>query len=104
MNVETARGLYELVVETANHFLTAGRRFEVHVLQNLDPSFEELAEIMEELGKMVYDVMLDEDPHLASQSNDYVHLMGQLAIAIKTGNESDKDRLISELEQKSFIV
>lgn len=103
MNGEAKR-LYEGILATANRFLVLGRRFEVHVLKDFDPSFEELAEIMEAVGKLVYELVNDEDPLLAAQCDDYVVLMKHLASAIKHQDEEKKLLWLGELEKKPFFM
>jgi hypothetical protein len=97
-----AKRLYAGILETANRFLVTGKRFGVSVLKDFDPSFEEVAEIMEAVGKLVYELVNDEDPDLAAQCDDYVVLMKHLALAIKHQDDEEKDRLLVELEKKPF--
>lgn len=103
MNGET-RELYSKILEFANYFLVSAKRYEIRELQNFDPSFEELAEIMTELGRLVYDLVFEQDPHLASQSEDYVLLMKNMAVAIGKDDKPELTRLINELEGKSFVL
>lgn len=77
-----AQELYEIILETANKFLRNAQLFEIHVLQGHKPSYEELAEIMDMVAHIVFELADDIDPMLAQKANDYVYLMRKMAIAI----------------------
>lgn len=97
-----ARELYEKILETANQFLTAANRFTINVLQGFDPSFEQLAKIMHDAGKLVYELVDDVDPHLAAKALDYCECMTRMAIAIRRGDTISLEQVVTELEKKPF--
>jgi hypothetical protein len=99
-----AKELYELILYTANKFLVAARKFEVHILRDFQPSFGELAEICQDIGGLVYDLVFEDDPHLASQCEEYVALMKHLATAIRNGDEDEKLKAVAILEKKPFVM
>ena len=101
-NIDRANELYEKILQTANYFLTSANKFSISVLQEFDPSFEELAEIMSIVGRVVYDLIDEFDPHMASKAEDYCICMKKMAIAIRSGNDISLQEAISELERKPF--
>lgn len=98
-----AQRLYELILEVANNFLRNARMFEISVLQDHNPSYEELAEIMHRVGTLVYDLSNDHDPMLAHKAVEYARIMAEMAVAIKNSQQEKLSKLTEELGQKPFM-
>ena len=86
----------------ANFFLTNAKMFEISILQDHNPSYAELAEIMEKLGLLVYEIVNDIDPVLASNAMDYSSQMKFMSVAITNGDREELDRLVQDLNRRSF--
>ena len=95
--------LYDEILVTANYFLKNAHDFSIETLQEADPSYEELADIMKSLALFINTFGYKDDPHLAGQANDYVYLMGAMALAINKNDHEELERLRAELGKKSFI-
>lgn len=98
-----AQELYELILKVANKFLTNAKRFEISVLRDHNPTYEELAEIMHTVGAMVYDLTSDTDPMIAQKALDYVQIMTKMSIAIRNDDKVGLSNLTLELDQKPFL-
>lgn len=100
---QSARDLYAHVLQTANRFLRNARMFEISILQDHNPSYAELAEIMRKVGSLIYDIISDIDPLLAQKAFDYVRFMTDMSIAITQDDQGSLDRLVAELDKMSFL-
>ena len=100
---EIINKLYERILETANYFLASAKLFSIETLQEADPSYAELAKIMKSLAVFISTFGYEDDPSLAGQANDYVYLMGAMALAINNSDDSELERLTQELNKKPFI-
>ena len=98
-----AQKLYELILGTANKFLRNAQLFEIQVLQNHNPTYKELADIMGMVAHIIFELADDFDPMLAQKANDYVYLMRNMAIAIVEEDRVKLGTLVSELNAKPFI-
>lgn len=83
-------------------FLVSANRFTIVALQKFDPSFEDLAKIMQSLGKIVYDLADEVDPLIAAQAMDYCNLMNRMAVAIRNHDTTSLSEAVKELEKKPF--
>ncbi len=101
--MDDAQKLYEKILEVANLFLINAQRFEIRVLRDHNPTYEELAKIMHQLTLVIYDLADDIDPMLAQKANDYVYIMRNMSIAIKEENKVLLGELTEELDQKPFL-
>lgn len=101
---EFARELYDKVLRSANYFLTNAKRFEIRILQDHKPSYEEVAKIMRQLADMVHELMDDVDPHMAHQAIEYTTIMEQMALAIREENREKLDELTRTLDAKPFVA
>lgn len=95
-----ARTLYSEVVRTANYFLHNCKHFSVQVLQDENPTYAEVAEIMKQAAGIIKILADDCDPMLCQQAHEYCELMTNMGIAIETGDELRLSTLVSELERK----
>jgi len=98
-----AQRLYEVILQTANKFLRNAKMFEIHILKDHDPTYEELAKIMHTVGSLVYDLSSDEDPLMAQKAVEYVRIMTDMAIAIRNNDPNALSKLTAELDMKPFI-
>lgn len=98
-----AHEFYERILHTANQFLLAAKTFEINVLQDFNPSFEELAKIMEVIADAVNAVMIDDNPLLAQKAIEYAYIMQKMALAIRNDDEISLSKLTEELDKKPFV-
>lgn len=98
-----AQNLYEDILKTANQFLRNAQLFEIQVLQDHNPSYKELAEIMGMVAHIIFELADDIDPMLAQKANDYVYLMRNMAIAIVDDDSVKLNTLVGELNAKPFL-
>jgi len=98
-----AQELYFKILQVANRFLRNARQFEVSVLQDHNPSYEELAKIMKHIAGIVHNLMDDVDPMTAHQALEYAMIMEKMALAINEGNQHELDSLTNALDKKPFI-
>lgn len=101
--MEDARQLYEDILQTANKFLRNAQQFEVSVLQDRDPSYEELASIMRKLASLIHDTLDEIDPMLAHQALEYTTFMEKMALAINQDEQERLNELTAELDKKPFF-
>jgi len=98
--MDEAQELYELILTRANQFLRNARMFEIKVLQDHNPTYEELAKIMHKVAALIYELADDEDPMLAQKSAEYVFIMQKMAIAIREGQQDKLLELAEEMGRK----
>lgn len=98
-----AQKLYEDILKVANKFLRNAKLFEISVLQDHNPTYEELAQIMHQIGKLIYDLSSDTDPLLAHKATEYARIMSEMAVAIKNSDQETLSELVEELDQKPFM-
>ncbi len=101
--LNSAQGLYELILQTANKFLRNARQFEISVLADHKPSYAEIADIMDTVAHIVFELADDFDPMLAQKANDYVYLMRNMGIAIRNNDKVTLSNLVKELDAKPFL-
>lgn len=95
--------LYEKILQVANFFLKSSKTFSISVLKDFDPSFEDLANIMEVLADIVHRAMIDEDPLVAQKAIDYVYIMQKMALAVRNNDSEELSTLVDELDRKPFV-
>lgn len=95
-----AQDLYELILQVANKFLRNAKRFELHILQDHKPTYAEMADIMDDVAHIIFELADDYDPMLAQKANDYVYIMRSMGIAIREDDKVRLSKLVEELEAK----
>jgi predicted urease superfamily metal-dependent hydrolase len=98
--MDDAQELYELILETANKFLKNAKMFEMHVLRDHNPTYEELAKIMHQVSVMIFELADDEDPMLSQKAADYAFIMKRMGKAITDDDDKLLKELTDELEKK----
>ena len=97
---EQAQELYELILQTANRFLRNAKMFEMHVLRDHNPTYEELARIMHSITVTITDLVDDKDPMLGQKAKDYTDIMKNMGQAITQNDDNRLKELIGILEKK----
>ncbi len=100
---EHARELYYLILQTANRILRNCESFELSVLQDHNPTYSEVAEIMESVRKIIFALMDDFDPHLCQQALDYCILVKDIGDAIVESDEEKLSQNVETLKRKPFV-
>ena len=99
---EMAQELYKRILQTANHFLHSAKRYEISVLQDYNPSFEELSEIMKDMATIIRGLADEIDPMLGTKALDYAQIMSTMALAITNNDDVSLQEQIVELDKKPF--
>lgn len=102
-NGDAARRLYDRILQTANYFLTNCTHLSVQILAEENPTYAELAEIMNTLSKFIHAIYDDFDPMMAQQAKEYCALMSGMGLAIERQDQSMLDRYVAELNRKPFL-
>ena len=100
---DNARELYDLVVYTTNLFLRNAKTFNINILSAEDPTYEALAELVGSIGKVVYALYEDHDPHLAQKAFDYCDVMKKMGLAILAKDELELSKQVAILESKPLV-
>lgn len=98
------RRVYEEILQTANRFLTHGRRYRIEILALEDPSYENVATLINDARRNINDVMDQFDPMLAQQAEEYCLLMIKIGAAIKAQDAAALTAHCDELERKPFAM
>lgn len=101
--MEEAKKLFELILQVANRLLRNAKMFELHILQNENPSYEQVAKNMAAVAEIIQELSDDEDPMLAQKAIEYVHILGNMGIAIRNQDEVRLSELVKELDAKPFL-
>lgn len=101
-NGNLSDALYDKILFTANYFLRSAKMFEINMLRDFDPSFEELASIMRHVADLIVAIPNSGDGLLSQKANDYVYLMLQMSLAIQNNDSIRLSELTEELDKKSF--
>ena len=96
--------VYETILHTANRFLTHSEKYPIQFLAKEDPSYEDIANLIEGARLNIHDAMSEFDPMLAQQASEYCNLMIQMAAAIIEEDEAKLESLCEELRQKPFAM
>ncbi len=98
-----AKHLYDKVLQTANHFMYNCKHFSISVLQDEDPSYAEVADIMDKVAGIITLLADEFDPMMGQKAIDYCDLMKGMGAAIRRGDELQLARLVAELERKPGV-
>lgn len=98
-----AEKLYGMIKDTANHFLHNAKHFSVELLSEDNPSFEELADIMARVAKIIWALADDFDPWLCTKAFDYSDLMQKMGAAIKNKDQDELTKLTEILDKRNFL-
>lgn len=101
--MEDAQKLYEMILETANKFLINAKMFEMRVLRDHNPTYEELALIMHQISTLIFELADGVDPTLSQKAADYAFIMKKMGKAITDSKEDELAKLIKELDAKPFL-
>jgi len=96
--------LYHLVLKTANEFLYNCKHFKIEALQKENPTYEEVAEIIDSMCKVITALCEDvDDPLTGQKAFEYCAYMKGMAVSIKNGNEEHLRTIVNELDKRSFL-
>lgn len=95
--------LYFKILEHAGAFLHNSKRFSVDVLAEDDPSYETIAELMQNLATIITVLAEDFDPMMGEKAIDYCSIMKKMGIAIKNKDQNVLSKLVCELDKRSFL-
>jgi hypothetical protein len=95
-----AERLYEVIIRESNRFLHNCKHFQITVLQDSNPTYAEVAELMGKVAGLLKVVADDFDPMMHQKAHEYCELMRLMGVAIRDSNEIELSRLVSELERR----
>ena len=95
--------LYSAVLHTANQFLTNCKLFSIEVLQQENPTYEDVAKLMQRVVAILTLVMDEIDPMVGQKAGEYVGLMTKMGVAIRNGDSDTLSKLVDELDRKPFL-
>ena len=98
-----AKELFDAVLRTANQFLHNCKHFSIQVLAEENPTYAEVAEIMQQISKMIIALADDFDPLLGGKAVEYCVLMSSIGEAIKNLDEDALSNHVDELNRKPFL-
>lgn len=98
-----ARQLYDKILHVANQFLVNCKLFQIETLAEEDPTYEEVGNAMHDVGKIVYALAEDFDPHMAQKAIEFCHLMKQMGAAIRNQNQVELSGLVATLDRRPFV-
>jgi len=101
--LEDAQKVYEDILQTANQFLRNAQLFEIHILRDHNPSYEELARIMHQLATIVIELAVDLDPMLGQKAVDYATIMEKMGLAIRNNDKITLSEQVKLLDKKPFV-
>jgi hypothetical protein len=98
------RQVYELILHTANRFLTHSEKFPIEFLAKENPSYKDIANLIDGARVNIREAMDAFDPMLAQQAEEYCQLMIRMAAAIIEENKGKLADLCDELRRKPFAM
>ncbi|MCB8889928.1 hypothetical protein [Vreelandella malpeensis] len=94
--------IYGTVLGGANKVLRNCKKFPIEVLQLEDPTYTQMAQHLRELCAMLE--ALDDDSNLlVTKAHEYANHVRAIAAAIEMGDQSLLDRMVEELDKRSFL-
>lgn len=95
--------VYDLVIAGANRVLRNCKTFSIEVLKLDDPSYTQVASHLRVLCEILEDLD-DEDIDLrVTKALEYANHVRLIAAAIDKGDQEILDRLVRELDKRSFL-
>lgn len=101
---DLVRLVYGAILANANRFLTHSEKFPIQLLAKENPSYQDVANLINGARLNIHEVMDDFDPMLAQQAEEYCHLMIRIAHAIKSEDEAALRAYCVELARKPFAM
>lgn len=104
--VDIDKGLIDQVYDTvllgANRTLRNCKTFSVEMLKLEDPTYAQIAKHLRKLCDLLED--LDDDTNLrVTKAREYADHVRLIAAAIDKGDQEILDRLVEELDKRSFL-
>lgn len=96
--------VYEAILQTANRFLTHSEKYPIQFLAKENPSYQDIANLIDGARLNIHEAMDDFDPMLAQQAGEYCNFMIQMAAAIIEEEEEKLQNLCDELKRKPFAM
>lgn len=100
--------IYGEVLDTTNKALRLCKYFTIEMLQQEDPSYDQIAEQLGEAAALIDAVaeVVGNDPecvHMAGKALEYALAVKHIAKAISKGDEATLKKLVSELDRRPFV-
>lgn len=100
---DLAKDLYDRILRTANYFLHNCTHFSIDILAAENPSYEDVARIMESLRKILWAIADEFDPMMCQQAFDYCELMSKMGLAISNKDDKLLSEYVEVLKRKPMI-
>ena len=78
-----ARQLFDIILKTATEFLHNAKHFSIQLLNEKEPSHEEVAKLALEIANLLWVIADDFDPMMYTKALEYATLMKEMAKAIR---------------------
>lgn len=98
-----AQELYEIILRTATTFLRNAKHFTIELLNQWEPSHEEIAALAGDLADLIWVIADDFDPMMHTKAVEYAGLMKEMAKAISIEDEEDLRRVVDLLDRKPML-
>lgn len=100
--------VYAHILQTANKTLRNCKLFSIEILQQEDPSYEQIAVQLGELSKLI-GVVLDGYPkdadgyHTGVKAQEYAQDIADIARAIRAGDSDLLRKYVQQLDRRPFL-
>jgi len=101
---ELIKLVYTEILDNANRFLTHSEKFPIQLLAKENPSYKDVANLIDGARRNIHDAMDAFDPMMAQQANEYCMLMLKMAAAIDERDELKLEEQCNELKRKPFAA
>jgi len=90
-------------LQTANKFLHNSRRFSVDILAEENPTYDEVAKLMDDVADIITLLADDFDPMMAQKASEYCRLMTKMGLAISRRDQEALELHARELDRRPFL-
>lgn len=95
--------VYMRILHTANLVLRNCSTFHITILQQEDPTYQQIAEQLEELSEIIDLLAGDDGDMTAQKAKDYALHVKRIAKAIVEGDEKELEHQTEQLNRRSFL-
>jgi len=95
--------LYAVILLSANQFLHNSKHFSMEVLAEDNPTYQEVADVMQKLADIINILAVDFDPLMCAKAIDYCWIMKRMGMAIANQDQEALSELVNELDKRSFL-
>lgn len=101
---DKAKETYALILRMANEFLQQGLNYPVQFLAEENPSYADVAKLVDQARRAIQPALEDHDLHLAGQAIEYCYIMARIGLAIKEEDQEELYEWCDKLYKKPFVM